>query len=259
MPRYLKSAMQLPLLKKANDDFEEFANFLPICNLKYISKLIEKAVFAKVKIHLTRNGLHEPLQSAYKTFYNTETALLMVQNDIMLSLDKGENAILVLLDLSATFDTVNHSLLLSRLYTRFGISGTVFKWFRSYLSDRTQFININEAASTICDLLVGVPQGSVLGTVLYLMYTSPTSEVIKRFCLNFHQNTVDTQLYLAFKSDNIDMFTERVVSCVANICRWIVEHYFNLNQDKTEILLFHSKFRNGPSLKCIHLENERIP
>ena len=85
----------------------------------------------------------------------------MVQNDIMSSLDKGENAILVLLDLSAAFDTVNHSLLLSRLYERFGISGTVLKWFRSYLSDRPQFVNINEAASTLRNLLVGVPQGSV--------------------------------------------------------------------------------------------------
>ena len=77
---------------------------------------------------------------------------------------------MVLLDLSAEFNTVNHSLLLSRFYESFGISGTVLKWFRLYLSDHNHFVNINEAASTICDFLVAVPQGSVLALVLYLMY-----------------------------------------------------------------------------------------
>ena len=94
----------------------------------------------------------------YKFFHSTKTALLTVTNDIMLSLDKGENVFLVLLDVSAAFDTVNQSLLLARLQKSFGIGGTVLQWFDSYLSHRTQFVNINEANSTVRDLPVGVPK-----------------------------------------------------------------------------------------------------
>ena len=132
------------------------------------SQLIEKTVFVQLNSYLGENDLHEPRQSAYKIFHSTETSLLTVTNDIMLSLDKGENVFLVLLDLSAAliFDTVNHSLLLARLQKSFGIRGTVLHWFDSYLSQRTQFVNINEANSTVRDLPVGVPQGSVLGPVL---------------------------------------------------------------------------------------------
>ena len=126
-------------------------------------------MFVQLNSYLGENDLHEPLQSAYKIFHSTETALLTVTNDIMLSLDKGENVFLVLLDLSAAFDTVNHPFLLARLQKSFGIRGTVLQWFDSYLSQRTQFVNINEANSTVRDLPVGVPQGSVLGPVLYLL------------------------------------------------------------------------------------------
>ena len=105
-------------------------------------------------------------------FHSTEIALLIVTNDIMLSLGKGENVFLVLLDLSAAFDTVNHSLLLARLQKSYGIGGTVLQWLNSYFSQRTQSVNINETNSTVRDLPVGVPQGSVVGPVIYLLYTA---------------------------------------------------------------------------------------
>ena len=93
---------------------------------------------------------------------------MRVHNDIMISLDNGNSVILVLLDLSAAFDTVNHDLLLSRLEKRFGITGTVLNWVKYYFCTRTQFVNINQSHSTKRDLLVGVPQGSVLGPLRYL-------------------------------------------------------------------------------------------
>ena len=112
-------------------------------------------------------------QSAYKVFHSTETSLLKVHNDIVLALDKVENVLVILLDPSAAFDTVNHSLLLSRLQQRYGLCGTVLKWFGSYLCNCAQFVNFNESYSSKCVLSVGVPQGSVLGPVLYLMHKSP--------------------------------------------------------------------------------------
>ena len=111
---------------------------------------------------------------------------MRVHNDIMISLDNGNSVILVLLDLSAAFDTINHDLLLSRLEKRFGITGTVLNWFKSYLCNRSQFVGINQFQSTKRDLLVGVPQGSVLGPLLYLLYTAPISDVIAKLQLKYH-------------------------------------------------------------------------
>ena len=125
MTKELKAALLSPILKKLNADCEQFGNFCPVSNLKFLSKLIEKTVFVQLNSYLGESDLHEPLQSsqsAYKIFHSTQTALLTVTNDIMLSLDKGENVFLILLDLSAAFDTVNHSLLLVRHRKSFGIS-----------------------------------------------------------------------------------------------------------------------------------------
>ena len=134
MPDDLKIATLRPLLKKPNADCEQFSNFRPVSNLKFLLKLVEKTVFVQLNNYLTVNGLHESFQSAPKARHSTETALLTITDDILLSFDRGDNVFLLLLDLSAAFDTVNHSLLLSRLENSFGITGTVPQWFHSYLS-----------------------------------------------------------------------------------------------------------------------------
>ena len=110
LPKELKVALLSPILKKLNADFEQFGNFRPVSNLKFLSKLIEKTVFVQLNSYLGDNDLHEPLQSAYKIFHSTETALLTVTNDVMLLLDKGENVFLVLL-----------AVVLARLQKSFGI------------------------------------------------------------------------------------------------------------------------------------------
>ena len=136
-----------PLLKRLKADFEQFSSFRPVSNLKFLSKLIEKSACLQLNKYLVNNNLHEPLQSAYKVGHSsrdgTETALLAITDDILLSLDRGENVFLVLLDLSAAFDTVNHSRLLSRLQDTFGIQGTVLKSFESYLTNRGQLWYVN--------------------------------------------------------------------------------------------------------------------
>ena len=186
IPEDLKIASLRPLLKKSNADCEQFSNFRPVSNLKFLSKLVEKSVFARLNNYLTVNVLHERLQSAHKAHHSTETALLTITNDILLSLDRRGNVFLLLLDLSAAFDTVNHSLLLSRLKNSFGITGTVLQWFHSYLSGRSQFVEINDTKSSVRDLTVSVQEGSVLGPILYLLHATPLAEIIRSRGLDYH-------------------------------------------------------------------------
>ena len=123
--------------------------------------------------------LDEVFQSAYKNFHSTETALVKVQNDILCAMDNNESVILLLLDLSAAFNTVDHSILLSRLQDRFGVKGTVLAWFKSYLTSRKQFVQVNDCNSTQHSLERGLPQGSVLGPLLYVLYASPIADIIQ--------------------------------------------------------------------------------
>ena len=131
MPGQLKKAMVRPKLKKESLDFEEYSNFWPISNLKFVSKIIERAVAVQGKNYITDNDLDESLQSAYKHLHSTETALLKVQNDTLCTIDGNKGVALLLLDMSSAFDTVCHRLLLDRLCSRFGFRGQVLKWFES--------------------------------------------------------------------------------------------------------------------------------
>ena len=194
VPDCFKTALLKPLLKKAHLDSEVYANFRPISNLIYVSKLTEKVVAKQLIEHVSSNGLDEVFQSAYKNFHSTETALVKVYNDILVDIDKNRTIILLLLDLSAAFDTVDHEMLLYRLASRFGISDVALSWFGSYLSNRSQFVNVRGTQSEAHSLPCGVPQGSVLGPVLYLLYTSPLGDIVRRYNMGFHFYADDTQL-----------------------------------------------------------------
>ena len=261
MPEDRKIASLRPLLKKPTADCEQFSNFRPVSNLKFLLKLVEKTVFVQLNNYLTVNGLHESFQSAYKARHSTETALLTITDDILPSLDRargGGNVFLLLLDLSAAFDTVNHSLLLSRLENSFGITGTVLQWFQSYLTGRSQFVEINDTKSSVRDLTVGVPQGSVLGPILYLLYTAPLAEIIRSHGLVYHFYADDTQLYISFKDCDVDVARLRVENCVPDICHWMDVNELKLNHDKTEIMLIYSKYHTRPPFSYFSIGNERL-
>ena len=111
VPDSMKQALVTPLLKKDDLDPEVLKNYRPVSNLSFLSKVLERVVAARLTNYMTINQLHEPMQSAYRACHSTETALVRVQNDILRTLDQGGAAILVLLDLSAAFDTIDHSIL----------------------------------------------------------------------------------------------------------------------------------------------------
>ena len=138
--------------------------------------------------------MFDPLQSAYRDTNSIKTALIKVQNDILSALDAGSSAILLMLDLSAAFDTIDHDILLSRLCNVYGITGDALDWFRSYPTGRIQRVVIEDAVSGDQELGFGVPQGSVLGSKIYCMYTKPVSDIIQRHGLSHHSYADDTQM-----------------------------------------------------------------
>lgn len=143
-PDCLKISHITPIIKKPNLDSEILNNYRPVANIKFLAKTIERAASIQIQNYLSSNNLHSKFQSAYKANHSTETALLRVSNDLLLNLDNGDEAILILLDYSAAFDTINHKVLLHRLSTRFGLNGDSLNWFESYFRNRVQFIKIKK-------------------------------------------------------------------------------------------------------------------
>ena len=142
VPTSMKSSVFTPLLRKATLDPEILKNYRPVSNLMLVSKVLERVVAQRLTIYMTDNNLHEYLQSAYKPGHSTETALVKVQNDIRTSIDQHGIVILILLDLSAAFDTIDHDVLFSRMESTLGITGPALEWFRSYLGDGTLRVQI---------------------------------------------------------------------------------------------------------------------
>ena len=170
-PSCFKTAHVTPSLKKAGLNRNTLKNYRPVSNFSYISKLIEKGVARLINEHIAHEGIFNKNQSAYRVFYSTETALLKIQNDIATSINKGAAVELVLLDLSAAFETIDHSILFNCLQHWYGIDGVVLKWVQSYLNSRKQWIKIDGHLSDAFQLPYGFPQGSVLGPLL----TTPLS------------------------------------------------------------------------------------
>ena len=238
VPKDLKTAVVKPLLKKPSLDRNQLKNYRPVSNLPFISKLLEKVVLSQLLSHLNDNNLCNPLQSAYRAGHSTETVLLRVVNDILSALDEDRSSILLLLDNSAAFDTIDHKILLSRLENIFGVRSVALDWFRSYLEDRSQYVSVNGFSSPPSPLLFGVPQGSVLGPILFVLYTTPLSSVIRQHAVNHHLFADDTQLLQSCKPTEIATLTQTLQTCTVDIKTWMTRNKLKLNDDKTEALLF---------------------
>ena len=241
-PKLWKEALVDPRQKKAAKS--DFSNFRPVSNLQYVSKLTERAVFDQVHIHLTNHDLYPKLQSAYTRDHSTETALLKIHNDILIAMDRQHVVLLVLLDLSAAFDTVGHSVLLSRLRNSFGIRDTVLRWFGSYLSDRSQRVSLDGKVSDKFQLTHGVPQGSCLGPLLFTLYVSKLFDIVKGHLLGVHTYADDTQLYPAFKPDSAVNALDAVNAmepCIRDLRTLMLHDKLKLNDDKTEFILIGTR------------------
>ena len=163
VPEELKSAKVVPLYKKGNKS--EVGNFRPVSILSIVSKILERAVYSQLKAFLVKNNMLYDLQSGFRGNYSTDTCLIHLTDHIKTQTSKGLYTGMILLDLQKAFDTVDHSILCDKLKAM-GI-GSV-EWFQSYLSDRMQTVQVNDTYSNIEQITCGVPQGSILGPLLFL-------------------------------------------------------------------------------------------
>ena len=186
-PSVFKKAIVIPLLKKHHLTRTVWKKiYRHVSNLSFLSKVTEKIVLSQLSTYLNANKLFPVSQSAYRPGHSTETAPLKLLNDVLHALDNGDVSLLTLLDLSAAFDTIDHNILLQRLEDLYGISGTPLNWFRSYLSNRTQTVIINNKLSQPSMLNFGVPQGSVLGPILFILCTKPLTTLIRQHSIANH-------------------------------------------------------------------------
>ena len=237
-----KLAHLSPLIKGLILDNSKLKNYRPISNLAFIAKLIERVVHIRLNNHMIANNLNIPYQLAYKKFHSTETLLIRIVNDVLIACDEKKATVLMMLDLSAAFDTVDHNRLLDILQREIGIEGTALNWFRSYLSGRCQKVKIGKYESYEIIIRFGVPQGSVLGPVLFNIYIRSIYNTIMNKKFNVHGFADDHQVYKSFKkASEYNVLVRELPQVFNDITKWMAYYYLLINPGKTEIIIF------GPS------------
>jgi len=221
-PDQFKSCSVIPLLKHYNLDKEDLSNYRPISHLSFLSKLNERVVKNRLTSHLSTNNLLNSYQSAYTKHYSTESTLLAVHDHILKFMSEQKVTALCLFNLSAAFDTIDHSILLHRLSSWFGFDGKVISWLTSYLSSSSFVVSINSISSAHSPLRQGVSQGSVLGPLLFILYSTPLSSLISDSSVGHHLFADDTQLFISFRAPEFSTLS-------LNGCLLIFCHSISLN------------------------------
>ena len=242
-PSDLRKAIITPILKKPSLDRQLLKSYRPVSNLPFLGKLIERVASSQVATFVDSNSLGEPLQSAYRCAHSTETALLAVQDFFLRAIDDKKAVFLVMIDMSAAFDTVDHDILLQRLTDDFGIRGSVLLWFQSYLSNRTSHVNAAGSASSETPLKYGVPQGSVIGPQVFTYYSHIIGQIIRKHSIQYHIYADDVQLFLSFDPSipgDSACALFKLARCAKELQAWMVSNKLMMNPDKTEFFIASS-------------------
>ena len=249
-----KTAVVKALLKKISLDADDRSNYRPVSNLSFISKIIEKCVHLQLTEHIETNGLFPSLQSGYRKHHSCETAVVRIYSDLLVAIDKKSHALLVLIDLSAAFDTINHSLLISKLQNVYNIGGNVIAWIKSYLSQRKFKVLINDTFSDESPLEIGVPQGSILGPLLFILYTEGLQKLTSKYNFSIHLYADDTQIYFQFDPKNSSDYITRLNHCFSEIQSWMRTNYLKMNDSKTEVIELHSPYTSTIPFSSMNFE-----
>ena len=259
VPQDLKEARITPLIKGAEMDPEDMKSYRPVSRLSYLSKLLEKAAVDQLDDYLVKNGLNEVHQSAYRKYHSTETALLKICDDLLCAMDRSECSVLVMLDQSAAFDTINQDMLLDRMKHSYGITDSALKWLHSYFKGRTQAVFIGSKSSDTKQLVTGFPQGSVLGPFSYPVYTSPLLKLTRSLNVPSHMFADDTQMYNSFKPKKKESSINKIQGCLEGTKEWMYGNHLKLNDNKTKILVIgNPRMVKQSDINTIKIGDENI-
>ena len=253
VPSELKLAKIVPIFKQGNK--EDLTNYRPISILPVFTKIIEKIMYERLNNHLSKNNILYSKQHGFRTGHSTAMSLINLQEQISAAIDNNEFSVGIFIDLAKAFDTVDHVILLKKLQ-HYGIRGVAYHWFSSYLSDRSQQVLCNGILSKSKYVKYGVPQGSNLGPLLFLMYINdlPNTSNI----LNFIIFADDTNVFHSHKS--LQDLYQIINNEIANVVDWFRINKLSLNISKTNFILFRSHRKPIPQLNInILIDSNIVP
>ena len=242
-PSILKTSKVIPVHKK--DSKIDFSNYRPISLLSNIEKILERLMYNRMYKFFSDNTLIYSLQFGFRQKYSAVHALISLTENIRKNLDEGNIGCGIFVDLQKAFDTVEHDILLSKL-DHYGIRGLANEWFKSYLSNRKQYVSINGYGSNLADVKFGVPQRSVLGPLLFLIHINDLNQALK-FC-KVHHHVDDTDL-IQFRKSGYRL-NKYVNLDLKNITYWLNANRISLDLKKTELVVFkHQRKKLGSPIK----------
>ena len=250
-PSELKLAKVVPIFKAG--DTSAINNYRPISVLSFFSKVYEKIVYNHVLDFVDDNNVLYDYQYGFRHSHSTQQAIITLIDRISKSLVKGDIAIIILLDLKKAFDTVDHRILLRKLYA-YGIRGTLLKWFESYLTGRTQYVAFNGTNSDTHYVKCGVPQGSILGPLLFILYMNDICSVSKLLFTLLYAD--DTCVLLSGKDLN-DLIAVLNVELIS-LSVWLKSNKLSLNTQKTFFMVFHRARLKTANCNDLVIDNASI-
>ena len=255
----LKHSVIIPKYKDKKLDKNEKKSFRPIFNIPILGKLIEKVVLKQFSEHISHTPYDSPYQHGYKKFHSTETMLLEMYDEVLLGFDKNFCTVLVMIDMSAAFDTVDIDILLDILKNQLNITGTAFLWFQSFLKDRTQCVKIGNCYSNSAKSKFGVPPGSTLGPILFNVYSKGLSDVMinSGFKTGSYADDSNGRLQFIINMQYSSMCVN-IPYLLDNIQQYMNKFYLKMNCDKTEIMLLHPKCLSGKTIQGFFLNRDCV-
>lgn len=247
-PSVLKVAKLIPVFKKG--DKRLVTNYRPIAILSFFSKIIEKLVVIRLTCYLSKFNVLSPRQFGFRAGFSTDLALISLTDDIKRAIDCGKFAGALFIDLSKAFDSINHNILFAKL-DAIGITGPTLALISNYLQDRQQVVYISGAYSHFRTTNIGVPQGSILGPLLFLIYINDLPQ-----CINFSDCLLYADDTTIFTSDNsLDSLLLKINADAANVANWCRRNILNINASKSTFVIFTSTNKIVPGLPSVHLNS----